>query len=194
MPATTRCDILIVGGGTGGVAAALGAASLGCRVIITEETDWIGGQLTAQGVPPDEHPWIETRGCNKSYRDYRGAVRAYYKTNYPLSPTAKNNPLLNPGNGAVSQLCHEPRVSLAVLLNFFAPYLSNGKLVLLTEHRVRAADMTGDTIRSLVAVSTRDGHRTTLSAPYFIDATELGELLPLSKTEFVTGTESRKVT
>lgn len=33
-----------------------------------------------------------------------------------------------------------------------------------------------------------------MSAPYFIDATELGELLPLTGTEYVTGTESRKDT
>jgi NADPH-dependent 2,4-dienoyl-CoA reductase/sulfur reductase-like enzyme len=52
------CDVLIVGGGTGGVAAALAAAGAGHRVILTEETDWIGGQFTAQAVPPDEHLWI----------------------------------------------------------------------------------------------------------------------------------------
>jgi NADPH-dependent 2,4-dienoyl-CoA reductase/sulfur reductase-like enzyme len=49
-------DILIVGGGLGGVAAALSALRLGRAVILTEETEWIGGQLTAQAVPPDEHP------------------------------------------------------------------------------------------------------------------------------------------
>ena len=48
-----RADILIVGGGLGGSAAALAAARLGKTVIMTEETDWIGGQLTAQAVPPD---------------------------------------------------------------------------------------------------------------------------------------------
>ena len=52
-----RTEILVVGGGTGGVAAALG-----CRVVLTEETDWIGGQLTSQAVPPDEHRWIESFG------------------------------------------------------------------------------------------------------------------------------------
>ncbi len=41
-------DVLIIGGGTGSVAAALAALRLGKRVIMTEETDWIGGQLTAQ--------------------------------------------------------------------------------------------------------------------------------------------------
>ena len=47
-----RTEILIVGGGTGGVAAALGAAALGRQVVLTEETDWIGGQLTSlQNVP-----------------------------------------------------------------------------------------------------------------------------------------------
>ena len=50
-----RADVLIIGGGTGGVAAALGAAALGKSVIVTEETDWIGGQLTSQAVPPDEN-------------------------------------------------------------------------------------------------------------------------------------------
>ncbi|MDQ3660753.1 MAG: FAD-dependent oxidoreductase, partial [Actinomycetota bacterium] len=54
-----EADVLVIGGGAGGVSAALTAARLGRRVILTEETDWIGGQLTAQGVPPDEHPWIE---------------------------------------------------------------------------------------------------------------------------------------
>jgi hypothetical protein len=48
-------DILIVGGGLGGVAGALAALRLGKRVILTEVTDWIGGQLTAQAVPPDEY-------------------------------------------------------------------------------------------------------------------------------------------
>ena len=42
-----KADILIVGGGTGGIAAAMAAASLGRRVIVTEETSWIGGRLLA---------------------------------------------------------------------------------------------------------------------------------------------------
>ena len=66
-----HCDILIVGAGLGGVAAALAALRLGKSVILTEETDWIGGQMTAQAVPPDEHPWIETTGCTASYRRLR---------------------------------------------------------------------------------------------------------------------------
>jgi len=39
-------DVLIVGGGLGGCAAALAATRLGKRVVMTEPTDWLGGQLT----------------------------------------------------------------------------------------------------------------------------------------------------
>ena len=41
--------------------------------------EWLGGQLTVQGVPPDEHPWIEQFGCTASYRAFREGVRAYYR-------------------------------------------------------------------------------------------------------------------
>lgn len=58
--------------------AALAAAKMGMRVILTEETDWWGGQLTSQAVPPDEHPWIESFGCTRTYREFRDRVRRYY--------------------------------------------------------------------------------------------------------------------
>lgn len=41
----------MVGGSLGGVSATLAAARLGCRVILFEELDWLGGQLTSQGGP-----------------------------------------------------------------------------------------------------------------------------------------------
>src|SRR5688500_17074831 len=97
-----RADVLIVGGGLGGCAAGLAALTLGRSVLMTEETDWVGGQLTAQAVPPDEHPWIEERGCTGSYRRLRAGIRDYYRANYPLLPDARADPHLNPGQGWVS--------------------------------------------------------------------------------------------
>ena len=74
-------DLLVVGGGLGGVAAALAGARCGRSVVLTEETDWLGGQLTSQAVPPDEHPWIEGLGCFRSYRRLRDGIRRYYRGN-----------------------------------------------------------------------------------------------------------------
>src|SRR5712671_2472373 len=140
MASELRTQILIVGGGTGGVAAALAAGARGCSVILTEETDWIGGQLTAQGVPPDEHQWIETHGCTRLYREYRSGVREHYRRNYPLTDAARALPYLNPGNSWVSRIAHEPRVALAVLEAMLAPHISGGRLTVLLRHQPVAAD------------------------------------------------------
>jgi NADPH-dependent 2,4-dienoyl-CoA reductase/sulfur reductase-like enzyme len=70
------CDVLVVGGGCGGVAAALAATDLGRSVILTEVGSWVGGQLTSQAVPPDEHPWVESTGTTARYRRLRDSVRA----------------------------------------------------------------------------------------------------------------------
>lgn len=94
-----RTDVAIIGGGLGACAAALAAARLGCRVILTEETHWVGGQLTNQAVPPDEHPWIEEFGATASYRTLRREIRNYYRAHVPLTAEARANPTLNPGNG-----------------------------------------------------------------------------------------------
>lgn len=43
-------DVLVVGGGTGGTAAAITAARLGTKVILVSEFAWLGGMLTSAGV------------------------------------------------------------------------------------------------------------------------------------------------
>jgi FAD dependent oxidoreductase len=163
-------------------------------VIMTEETDWVGGQLTSQAVPPDEHPWIESFGGTQTYRAYRRGVRDYYRRNYPLTDVARSRELLNPGGGSVSRLTHEPPVSLAVLESMLAPYISSGRLQVLLEHKPTAADIDRDTVRSVTVRSLRTGAERTIQAAYILDATEQGDLLPLTRTEFVTGFESRKQT
>ncbi|MFN7949237.1 MAG: FAD-dependent oxidoreductase [Blastocatellia bacterium] len=189
-----RTDILITGGGVGGCAAALAAAEAGCRVILTEESDWIGGQMTAQAVPPDEHGWIERFGCTASYRRFRDGVRDYYRRHYPLTADARNAKYLNPGNGWVSPLCHEPRVALAVLEAMLAPLVSSGRLTILRKHKAIAADVTSDKIRAVTLRDLMTGRERTIDAAYFLDATETGELLPLAGAESVTGFESQRMT
>ncbi|OLF10647.1 FAD-dependent oxidoreductase [Actinophytocola xinjiangensis] len=186
-------DVLIVGGGVGGVAAALAALRRGRSVVLTEEYDWLGGQLTSQAVPPDEHPWIEQFGATRSYRAFRDGVRRYYRTFYPLTADALRRTDLNPGLGRVSRLCHEPRAALAVLEGMLAPYRSAGLLRVLTAHTPVAARVDGDRITS-VTVESRTGDRLTVEAPFVLDGTELGDLLPLAGVEHVVGFESTEQT
>lgn len=174
---------MIAGGGLGGCAAALAASRHGLRVIVLEETGWIGGQMTAQGVPPDEHGWIEDLGCTASYRGLRNAIRDYYRAHYPLSAAALRSRYLNPGNGWVSPLCHEPKVSHAVLNELLAG------VEIWRNARAIAADTQGDSVRAVTVE--REGARVGVTARYFVDATELGDLLPLTGAEFESGSEGR---
>ena len=187
-------DVVIVGGGLGGCAAALAALRNGRTVVMTELTDWVGGQLTQQAVPPDEHPWIEQFGGNASYFKLRQGIRDDYRRHYPLTAEALADPRLNPGNGGVSKLCHEPRVALAVLTAMLAPYASGGRLTLLLEHEPVKAETQGDRVRSVTVQDRKSRDERTLVAPYILDATELGDLLPLAGVEFVTGFEAKSET
>ncbi|MCL5274098.1 MAG: FAD-dependent oxidoreductase [Chloroflexi bacterium] len=187
-------DILIVGGGTGGCAAALAATSLGYRVTLTDETRWIGGQLTSQAVPPDEHPWIEQFGCTRCYREFRYGVRRYYRNHYPLTPAARAEAHLNPGNGFVSRLCHEPRVGLAVLEQMMTFARSAGLLDIRLRRKPVAADVDGDRVRAVTLRNLDSGDSETLTADTILDATELGDLLPLAGVEYVSGAESQTET
>lgn len=194
---TTReltTDILVVGAGLGGVAAALAAADRGAHVILTEEYPWIGGQLTSQAVPPDEHPWVEEFGVTARYRQLRDGIREVYRRRYPLTDAAKGRADLNPGAGWVSKLCHEPRIAVGVLEEMLAPHRSTGRIRLLERVRPVAADVDGDRITRVTLQSEVDGETVSVTAQYVLDATETGELLPLSGTEYVTGFESRAET
>ena len=186
-----QADVIIIGGGLGGSAAALSCCRNGLSVIMTEETDWIGGQVSQQGVPPDEHQWIETHGAPVSYRDYRNRVRDYYRKNYPLTESARSRINLNPGDGSVSRICHEPRVAVSVLTDMLSPYLSNGKLQILLNHKVKRGDVEGDRVINVEVENLQTGNRIFLTGESFVDATECGDLLPLTGTEYVTGSESK---
>jgi len=190
---TLFSDVLVVGGGMGGVAAALAAAREGRHVILTEEYEWLGGQLTSQAVPPDEHTWIEQFGATASYRRLRDGIRDYYRQWYPLTAAARRETALNPGAGLVSRICSEPRVAVAVIEALLAPHISSGRLRVIRGVRPVAATTDGDRVES-IEFEDAAGHRTVVSASYVLDATELGDVLPLAGVEHVTGFESRAET
>lgn len=193
-PDELSAEIVIVGGGMGGISAALAALNMGHSVIITEPTSWLGGQLTSQLVPTDEHLFIETTGANRSYREFRAQLRDYYRRHLPLTPEAAADPRLNPGAAWVSPIAVDPRVAVAVIDAELMPYRVNGQLTVMKETRPLAATTNSDFVTSITVYSARRGCELTLRADYFLDASELGDLLPIAGIEHVSGRESQSDT
>ena len=187
-------DLVVIGGGLGGIAASLAAARNGLNVIMTEETDWIGGQVTQQAVPPDENRWIETIGATASYQKFRTGIRQFYFRNYPLTDEARAKNYFNPGNCWVSAIGGEPRVALAVLYEMLAPFLGNGQVRILLRHKAISAATSGARVEAVSVRDLESGHENILRAPFFADATEQGDLLPLTKTEYALGAEAKSET
>jgi hypothetical protein len=182
------CDVLVVGAGCGGIAAALTAARMGCSVVLTEPTRWVGGQLTSQAVPADEHPWIESTGATATYRQMREAVRQRYRDTRPLTHEARRDPRLNPGHAWVSAIAAEPVVIHDVLRDLVRAEEAQGRLRLLLSTVPVSAEVDGDRVE---AVSfTGLGGDVSVTAAYVLDATEEGDLLPLTGCEHVVGAES----
>jgi hypothetical protein len=191
--AELTADVVIIGGGLGGCAAALGAVREGATVLMTEETDWVGGQLTAQCVPPDEHKYIEESGRTALYGKLRDDLRALARKKPKLTAAARSNPRFNPGSAWVSRVSAEPKDWLTVLEAMLAPHVAGGKLRILREWTPVSAEVQGDAVKAVTG-RTKDGTPQTVTGTVFIDATELGDLLPMTGTEFVTGSESQRDT
>jgi len=186
-----ECDVLVAGGGMGGCAAALACCRAGRTVALTEETDWLGGQMTSQGVSAlDEHRPIETFGGTRSYYELRTLIRDYYRQHTRLAEHAAANPRLNPGQGWVSYLCFEPKAGVWALDQLLRPFVESGRLTLLLRHRAVAAQADERHVSSVTFRHLDSARRTQVRAAFVLDATELGDLLPLTGTEYVTGAES----
>ena len=190
MQQTIECDIAIIGGGLGGVAAALSAADAGYNVVMTEPTSWIGGQATAQAASVlDEHRYIETFGGTRSYYRFREGVRAYYRARYDAPERMPDGLPLNPGSGWAGRLGFEPRTGLRVLNEMLAPAVEAEQLKILLDHTPISAEVRGSRVTQ-VTLKGPGGRSVALRAAYYLDATDLGDLLALAKTPYTVGAES----
>ena len=188
-------DAVIIGGSLGAVQAARSLLDAGYSVLMTEECAWIGGQLTSQAVPPDEHPWIEEFGCTQRYRQYREAVREYYRRDADFDADACGTSSFDPGNSWVSRIAHPPALAHRLFMDSIRPELEGGKLILLTETRPIGAQVKAAagrrTVEAVRLRNLRDGNDCLVWAEIFIDGTDQGDLLPLVGARYVTGAESR---
>ncbi len=187
-----RTPILIVGGGVGGVAAALAVAEAGQRCVLAHSDRVVGGQLTVQAVPPDENPWIEGRndvqGAPARYLDFRRRVRAWVRRNQSLTEAAAADERLNPGGGWVSHLCHDPRVGLTTLQQMLMPHVEAGRITY-QAGELAAVECDGDRVIAVTFTSLDESF--VVIADVVLDATELGDLYPLAGLPHRVGSERR---
>ena len=213
------CDVVVAGGTTAAVAAAIAAADYGARTCLLEPTEWVGGQLTASGVSAVDWAWhkVGTLDVGDLAKD-----RANVTPNFFSMMTAVGNP----GACWVSKNCYEPKNLLTGALGaLVGRYVSGGSLLILKQTVVKRLVMANGNIERIVAVQreakagvTWGGYDTLpsqdvpdwyepsdsaryhkkvveLSSGYdraavFIDATEWGELLALSGAAYVQGVET----
>ncbi len=145
---TVSCNVMIAGGGLGGFAAALESLKQGQRVCMTEMTDWVGGQITQQGVSAlDERP--SQRDISlfpKTYLEFRQRITDFYGT-------------LNPGKCWVSNSCFAPKDGHQILRAMLEPYLqakvpgSPPPLQLFPNTVIKRLQVEGTQIRSLEAIT-----------------------------------------
>jgi hypothetical protein len=198
------CDILVCGGGTGGVAATLSALSLASKysqkplnIILTEETSWLGGQITSQGVSAlDENKYIESTGGCLSYLQMRKIIRQTYRDSGFLKEEFLEDPLLHPGTSWVTRLSFEPELGLKVLEDLLATSKANHKLTVLTRHKALAAhrDTTTSSIISILMGNLDAEEVVEILPTIVIDATETGDILALANIPYYIGSDSQDLT
>ncbi len=188
------CDVLVMGGGLGGVAAAEALARQGVSVILVEPTSKLGGQLTAQGVAtPDENRFIEQeRGGpgSRSYRELREQARAYYATQPGIVPGRAQNV----GQPWVSRVSAEPAVWEQAIRERLAPLQGPRGIrrILLRSQIVEVRRFPGNGRFSYADVVDLDSGRITrIGAQFFLDATEMGDGLALAGAPWTVGQEPR---
>ncbi len=103
-----ECDLLVVGGGLAGSAAAYEGLLAGKTVCLTEITDWVGGQISAQGTSA-----LDERPTQRSLLFY---PRGYLELRAEIE---KKYGMLNPGACWVSEACFMPEAGHEILLKMF---------------------------------------------------------------------------
>lgn len=169
-------DVVVAGGGMGGMASALQASRLGASVLVVEPSDWIGGQATAAGVSTMDDL---SRLRSGIYLEFVSRMKLYYDSKGKPMGTCYWDP---------RSLAFEPSVGQRTLYEMVdEARLTNRKPfdILLTTS-VTQVVRNGKTV---VGALIRDGKgvEKRIKCRVLIDATEYGDILPLAKVEYRAG-------
>lgn len=174
-------DVLVVGGGTSGVCAAIQAARQGVKVVLVEETPWLGGMLSAAGVSAADGNHRLPSGL---WGQFRRKMYAHYG-----GPESVDT-------GWVSHTLFEPHIANKLFKDMVRSLKS-----ITTEHGYRPVQVNtrkkkSDKIPLIQGVQFKNDNDEELlvNAKIIIDATEYGTLLALSGIGFRAGREAHSET
>ena len=211
--ASPECDVIVAGGSTAALAAALASAREQRVTCLLEPTDWPGGQMTSSGVSAIDFSHINSKGLSLGKESQRpeNLEGTFYKWMQALPG--------NPGACWVSDKCYEPipfvekqiRPSidaepyLKVFLNTVIKSVETKNKQIISLTAINRTPIKGTGYERYLSEDLNDWYsaqdspnfrKTTLtfkgrgeSMPVFIDATEFGELLVLSNSPWLQGTE-----
>ena len=173
VPRSGTYDVVVVGAGTGGISAAIQAARLGARVAVLEESDWVGGQMTAAGVSTmDGSAEISHSGL---YAEFVDRIRTHY---------ARAGKSIATCYWSLAQICFEPLAAQRVLKDMVdqANASAPGRMDVFLRAPVAAVVKEGTAVRGV-----RLANGAELRAKVTIEATEYGDLLPLAGVPYRVG-------
>ncbi len=109
-PEVWECEVVVVGGSLGGLAATYHAMKLGVKTCMIELTPMIGGQITAQGVSAiDESTWMRKHNAFSESWTHLKKVIGLQAALPPSLMYLKPNALVKDTNGCwVGKLCFLP--------------------------------------------------------------------------------------
>ena len=164
----TNFDIVVVGGGTSGVASAIQSSRLGSKTLLIEESNWLGGMLTSAGVSAMDGNYKMPSGFLKEFRD---SLVSYYGHLDSLK------------TGWVSNFMFEPSVGNRILKD-------------IANQEKNLTILFGTTVSEVVKnenFSIKINERPSIyKSKILIDATELGDLIPMLNLPYFIGMDSTK--
>ena len=164
-------DVLVIGGGTSGVAAAISSARQGVNTWLLEEGPWLGGMLTAAGVCAVDG---NTKLPSGIWGEFRDSLINRYGSKKALKTGWVSNHLFEPSVG--NQIFQNMVKSETLLKPYF------GVKIIAIEKKEKGWKID----------FTNFNQTLTLFAKIVIDATELGDIAARVGVDYDIGMDSRK--
>lgn len=170
-------DVLVVGGGTAGIAAGIQAARLQAKTLIVEETTWLGGMLSAAGVSATDGNHLLPSGL---WGEFRARIYKYYGGPSKVA------------TGWVSNTHFEPHVANQIWKEMASAEKS---LQVLYQHQFNGTIVRNNShVAGARFVSLVNGEQLVVYAKQVVDATELGDVMASAGVSFDIGMEASALT